>query len=53
MKYAFEERARIAQVFFHPPLSAKDDGNLDKQIAVVNDFASLCTRRERRPRKPR
>ena len=34
-------------------LSAKDDRNLDRQIAIVDDFASLYTRRERRPRKPR
>ena len=53
VKYTFEERARIAQVFFDPPLSAKDDRNLDRRIAIVENFASLCTRRERRPRKPR
>ena len=52
-KYTFEERARIAQAFFDPPLSAKYDGNLDRQITIVNDLVSLCSRRERRPRKPR
>lgn len=53
VRYAFEERARIAQVFFDPPLSAKNGRTLDRHIAIVDDFASLCTRRERRPRKPR
>ena len=53
VEYAFEERARIAQAFFDPPSSAKCDGNLDRQITIVDDLASLCTRRERRPRKPR
>ena len=53
MKYAFEERARIAQVFLDPPLSAKDGGNLDRQIAIIDDFISLCARRERCPRKLR
>ena len=53
VKYAFEERARIAQAFFDPPPSAKCDENLDRQITIVDDLVSLCTRRERRPRKPR
>lgn len=53
VKYAFEERARIAQAFFNPPLSAMDDRNLDRQIAVVDDFASLYTRQERRPQQSR
>ena len=52
VEYAFEERARIAQAFFHPSSSPKCDGNLDRQIIIVDDLASLCTRRERRPRKP-
>ncbi len=53
VEYAFEERARIGQAFFAPSSSAKSDGNLDRQIFIVNDLISLCTRRERRPRKPR
>jgi len=53
VEYAFEERARIAQAFFDPPSSAKCDGNLDRQISIVDDLVSLCTRQERRPRKPR
>ena len=53
VKYAFEERAHIPQAFFDPPPSAKRDGNLDRQITIVDDLVSLCTRRERRPRKPR
>ena len=53
IKYAFEERARIAQAFFDPPPSAKCDGSLDRQITIVDNLVSLCTRRERRPRKPR
>ena len=53
VKYAFEERARIAQAFCDPPPSATCDGNLDRQIPIVDDLVSLCTRRERRPRKPR
>ena len=53
IEYAFEERARIAQALFDPPQSAKAGGNLERQIAVVDDMISLCTRQERRPRKPR
>ncbi len=53
VKYAFEERARIAQAFFDPLSSAECDGNLDRQISIVDDLVSLCTRQERRPRKPR
>ncbi len=53
LKYAFEERARIAQAFFDPPSSPKGDRAFEQQIAIVNDLASLCTRQERRPRKPR
>ena len=53
VKYAFEEGARIAQVFFHPLSPAKDAGNLDRQIAVVDHFALLYTRRERHPWEPR
>jgi len=53
VEYAFEELARIAQAFFDPPLSAKCDGNLDRQISIVDDLVSLCTRQERRPRKLR
>ena len=53
VKYAFEERARIAQAFFDPPPSAKCDGNLDRQITIVDDLVSLCIRREWRPPKPR
>jgi len=53
VEYAFEERARIAQAFFDPPSSAKCDGNLDRQISIVDDLVSLCNRQERRPRKPR
>jgi len=53
VKYTFEERARIAQAFFDPSSSAKCDGNLDQQISIVDDLVSLCTRQERRPRKPR
>ena len=53
IEYAFEERARIAQTLFDPPQSAKPDGNLERQIAIVDDLISLCTRRERRPRKSR
>ena len=52
VEYAFEGRARIAQAFFNPPSSPKCDGNLDRQITIVDDLVSLCTRRERRPRKP-
>jgi len=36
-----------------PPSSAKYDRNLDRQISIVDDLVSLCTRQERRPRKPR
>ena len=53
VQYAFEERARIARALFDPPQSAKPGGNLERQIAVVDDLISLCTRQERRPRKPR
>jgi len=53
VKYAFEERARIARAFFDPPSSAKHDGNLDRQVSIIEDFVSLCNRQERRPRKPR
>lgn len=53
VEYAFEERARIAQAFFDPPESAKPDGNLDRQISIVEDLISLCARQERRPRRPR
>jgi len=53
VEYAFEERARIAQAFFDPPSSAKAAGTLDRQISIVDDLVSLCTRQERRPRKPR
>jgi len=53
VEYAFEENARIAQAFFDPPSSAKCDRNLDRQISIVDDLVSLCTRQERRPRKPR
>lgn len=53
VKYAFVERARIAQAFSNPPSSAKWNEDLDRQISIVDDFVSLCTRRERRPRKPR
>lgn len=52
VEYAFEERARIAQAFFDPPSSAKCDGKLDRQISIVDDLVSLCTRQERRLRKP-
>lgn len=53
VEYAFEERAHIAQAFFDLPPSAKCNGNLNWQIGIVDDLASLCTRRERRPRNPR
>lgn len=53
VEYAFKERARIAHTFFDPPVSAEYDGNLDRQISIVEDFVSLCTRQEKRPRKPR
>ena len=53
IKYNFEERARIARAVFDPPSSAKSDGNLDRQVSMIDDLASLCTRQERRPRKPR
>ncbi len=53
IKYAFEERARIARAFFDPPSSTKYDGNLDRQVFIIDDFVSLCNRQERRPRKPR
>ncbi len=53
VKYAFEERARIARAFFDPPSSTKYDGNLDWQVSIIDDFVSLCNRQERRPRKPR
>ena len=53
VEYAFEERARIAQAFFDPPSSAKCNGNLDRQVLIVEDLVSLCVRQERRPRKPR
>lgn len=52
-EYTFEERNRIAQAFFDRSSSVKYDGNLDRHVAVVNDLVSLCTRRERRPRKLR
>ena len=45
--------ARIQEFRFDPPQSAKPGGNLERQIAVVDDMISLCTRQERRPRKPR
>ena len=47
-----EERARIAQAFFDLPLFAEDGGTLDWQIDIVDNFVSLCTGRERQPRKP-
>ena len=50
IEYAFEERARIAQTMFHPLQSAKPDENLERQIAIVDDLISLCTRQEQRPR---
>jgi len=53
LEYAFKERARIAHAFFDAPSSANCSGNLDRQISIVEDLVSLCTRRERRPRKPR
>jgi len=53
LKYAFEERARIAQAFFDPSSSPKGDRAFEQQIAIVDDLASLCTRQERRLRKPR
>ena len=53
VKYAFEERARIAQALFGPLSSAKGDGNLDRQINIVDDLILFYTRRERRPRKVR
>ncbi|KAG8531641.1 uncharacterized protein KY384_003272 [Bacidia gigantensis] len=53
VEYPFEERARIAQAFFDPPSSAECDGNPDRQISIVDDLVTLCTRQERRLRKPR
>jgi hypothetical protein len=53
IKYAFEKRARIARVFFDSSSSAKYDGNLNRQIFIVDDLVSLCTRQKRRSRKPR
>ncbi len=53
LEYAFKERARIAHAFFDAPSSANCSGNLDRQISILEDLVSLCTRRERRPRKPR
>ena len=53
VRYAIEERARIAQLFFDPPLSTKDGMTLDRHIAIVDDFVSLYTRRKRRPQKSR
>ena len=53
VEYTFKERARIAQAFFNPPQSAEPGGNLERRTAVVDDLVSLCTRQERRPRKPR
>lgn len=44
VEYAFEERARISQAFFDPPSSAKCDGKLDRQISIVDDLVSLCSR---------
>lgn len=53
IKYTFEERARIAQAFFDLLSFAKYNANLDRQIFIVDDLISFCTRQERRPRKPR
>ncbi|KAL9606938.1 MAG: hypothetical protein Q9167_008095 [Letrouitia subvulpina] len=53
VEYAFEERARIAQALFEPPSSPKGEGALERQIAIVDDLVSLCTRQERRPQKRR
>ncbi len=53
VEYAFEERARIAQAFFDPPASPRCERALERQITIVDDLASLCTRQERRLRKPR
>ena len=46
VKYVFEERARIARAFFDPLPSARCDASLDRQITLVDDLVSLCTRRE-------
>jgi len=52
VEYIFEKRARIAQAFFDSPSFAKCNGKLGRQISIVDDWVSLCTRQERRLRKP-
>ena len=53
IEYAFEERARLAQILFDSSQFVKPDENLERQIVIVDDLISLCTRQERRPRKSR
>lgn len=53
IKYVFEKRARIFQVFFDLSSFVKCDEKLNRQIFIVDDLISLCNRQERRSRKSR
>ena len=53
VRYAFEERSRIAKAFFDPlsTCGAKDD--MDWRVSIVDNIVSLCIRQEGVFRKAR
>lgn len=53
IRYAFEERARIAKAFFDPPSTTTNEASLEWRISIAEDMVSLCSRQEGIFRKAR
>ena len=51
VRYAFVERARVAQAFFDPPSAFNAEGDVNWRVSIVNDLMSLCPLQEGRFRK--
>jgi len=51
IRYAFVERARIAQAFFDSPSAFDAEGDVGWRVSIVDDLMSLCSLQEGRFRK--
>ena len=51
IRYAFVEKARVAQAFFDPPSGFNAEGDLNWRVSIVDDLVSLCPLQEGRFRK--
>ncbi len=51
IRYAFVERACIAQAFFDPPSAFDAEGDVGWRVSIVDDLVSLCPLQEGRFRK--